>query len=76
MKRRMVIFDIDSVCRLLQDYCGQIGFPDDGVPVKLMFHPGDHKLGIVVESGEWNGPQASELVKFDIQRVYGLGVTN
>jgi hypothetical protein len=76
MKKKMIIFDIDSVCRLLQDYCGEIGFPNDGKPVKLMFHPGDQKLGIVVESEEWNGEQASEQVKFDIHRVYTHGSVN
>jgi len=73
MKKRMVICDIDSICRLLKDYCGQVGFPEDGQAVKLMLNPQEHKLAIIVESSTWATPQAAELVKFDIQRFYGLG---
>ena len=76
MQRRMLICDIDSISRLLQDYCGQIGFPDDAKPVKLMFHKADQKLALVVESDEFTTPQAPEQVKFDIKRIHGLGGVN
>jgi hypothetical protein len=73
LKRRMVICDIDSICRLLQDYCGKVGFPDDAKPVKFMFNQQERKLAVIVESDEWVGPQNAEMVRFDLQRIYTLG---
>ena len=72
----MVICDIDSICRLLQDYCGQVGFPEDAEPVKLMMNPQEHKLGIVVESASWATPQSPELVRFDLKRVFSVSGVN
>lgn len=73
MRSRMIIIDIDSIVALLKDYCGQVGFPTDAVPVKFMLNPQEQKLGLVVESEEFRGPQAAEEVKFDLRRVFGVG---
>ena len=76
MKRRMIVIDIDSICRLFQDYVGQVGFPKDAVPVKFMYHPQRRQVAVVVESDEWVGPQQPEEVKFDLKRVYSVGGAN
>jgi hypothetical protein len=70
----MVILPIDTINSLFKDYCGQIGYPKDALPVKLMYKPTElGKLAIVVESDEFTGPQGSEQIKFDIRRYYGVG---
>ena len=73
MRSRMIIIDIDSICSLLKDYVGQVGFPADAVPLKFMLNPQERKLGLVVESEEFRGPQAVEEIKFDLRRVFGIG---
>jgi hypothetical protein len=73
MKRRMVILSIDTICNLFKDYVGLVGFPQDGKPVKFMLNPQERKLGLVVESEEWTGPQKPEEIKFDLRRVFSIG---
>jgi hypothetical protein len=68
----MVIASIDDITRLFKDYCGLVGIPQDAVPLKLYLNPQEHKLGILMESNEWVGPQAIEEVKFDIKRIYSV----
>jgi len=69
----MVICDIDSICRLLKDYCGMVGVPPDAIPIKLLLNPTNHKLGILMESSEWTIPQPPEDVKFVLQSIYSVG---
>ncbi len=70
---RMVVLPIDTIVALFKDYCGQLGFPKDAMPVKFLCKPTERgKLAIVVESDEFTGNQASEQIKFDIRRFYGV----
>jgi len=71
--RRMVIISIDDLARMFRDYVGLVGFPVDAKPVKLMMNSKERKLGLVVESDEFTGPQAPEEVKFDLRRFYSVG---
>ncbi len=73
MTTRMVIIPIEVITSLFFDYVGQVGFPDDAVPVKLMLNPQEQKLALVVESESFTGPQTPEQVKFDIRRIYTVG---
>ena len=72
MKPRMVIIGIDDVCRLFKDYVGQVGFPQDAMPVTFMYNPTNRKVGIRVESESLNGDEGMEEIKFDLRRVYGV----
>jgi hypothetical protein len=69
----MIVIGIDDICRLFQDYIGKVGFPSDAKPVKFLFNPQKRKLGLVVESEEFTGPQQDEDVKFDLKRVFAVG---
>lgn len=69
---RIIIIGIDDITRLFKDYVGMIGVPDDAMPIKLMLNPQEHRLGILMESDEWVGPQSSETIKFDINRVFTI----
>lgn len=73
MKTKLLIFTIDTIADLFRDYVGLIGFPADAKPVQLMLNKSDRKIGLVIESDEFTHPMPPEQVKFDIQRVYGIG---
>lgn len=70
--RRLIITSIDDVTRLFKDYCGLVGVPDDAKPLKLFLNPQEQKLGILMESEEWVGPQNPEIVKFEIRRIHAV----
>lgn len=68
----MLIISIDDVCRLFQDYCGDVGVPTDAMPVKFMFNEQQRKLALVLESDEWTKNQPDEMVNFTVKRYYGV----
>lgn len=70
--RRILITSIDDITRLFKDYVGLVGMPEDAVPLKLFLNPQEQKIGILMESEEWTGPQVPEEVKFDIKRIYAV----
>jgi hypothetical protein len=71
MKPRLIIFDIETLCNLFKDYVGQVGFPQDAMPVKMMLNPGERKIALLVESEELpSGEPRQEEVKFDIRRFF------
>jgi hypothetical protein len=74
MKTRLIIFDIETLTNLFKDYVGQVGFPPDAVPVKLMMNPQERKVALIVESESIPaGEPRKEEVKFDIRRFHPIG---
>lgn len=73
MKRRMIILPIETITNLMKDYCSQIGFPADAKPLTWLFNHQERKLALVIGSEEFTSPQPTECVRFDLQKIYGLG---
>lgn len=71
MFTRDVVVDIDTLLALFRDYCAVEDVPSDARAVKLMLHPLERKLAIVVDADSWAQDMPPLEVRFDIKRVYG-----
>lgn len=71
MRMRMIVCQLDDICRLFADYCGMTGFPEDARAVRLMVKEGSKKLALVVESPSIPSGAPPEEIRFEIKRMFG-----
>lgn len=72
MTKRFVIFDIDTLVRIIRDHLGPQYLPEDVQPTKFRFNPDDHTMEIVVESQDWEGDQGVMRLDFQLKRYFGM----
>ena len=72
--KRTVIITIRDLTRMISDYMFKEDAPKDMKPVKIMINP-QHKgkIGILVESSEWDGYVGTQLVDYQLKRNYTVG---
>lgn len=71
--KRTVILTVRDLTRMISDYMLKEDAPKDIRPVKLMInsqHQG--KIGLLVESNEWVGYQGTQVVDYQLKRIYNL----
>jgi hypothetical protein len=74
VKERYIITTIDTIAELFKDYLSLEDLPLTAVPLKLMVKPGEgYKAAIEFFDLSWPEGLAPLEVKFDIQRMYGVG---
>jgi hypothetical protein len=72
LTKRTVIITIRDLTRMISDYMFKEDAPKDMRPVKIMVNPQHQgKIGLMVESKEWEGFTGEQIVDYQIRRVYG-----
>lgn len=71
--QRTVIITIRDLTRMISDYMFKEDAPVDMKPVTIMVNPKNQgKIGLLVESSEWDGYLGEQIVDYQIKRVYGV----
>jgi hypothetical protein len=71
--KRTVIITIRDLTRMISDYMFKEDAPGDMRPVKLMVNPQHQgRIGILVESNDWQGYTGEQIVDYQLRRVHSV----
>jgi hypothetical protein len=75
LKVRKVVIDALSLLRIFTDYCAAEDIPKDAKLMKWMVKPSEQgKFAFVIESDSIKPDMPPIMVRFDIRRIFGVGV--